>query len=38
MKQSVKKLFGSVSLLLICLTVSLILTFAGQGAVEDTPI
>ena len=38
MKQSVKKLFGSVSLLLICLTVSLILIFAGQGAVEDTPI
>lgn len=38
MKQSVKNLFGSVSLLLICLTVSLILIFAGQGAVEDTPI
>ena len=38
MKQSVKKLFGSVSLLLICLTVSLILIFAGQGAVEDTTI
>lgn len=38
MKQNVKNLFGSVSLLLICLTVSLILIFAGQGAVEDTPI
>lgn len=38
MKQSVKNLFGSVSLLLICLAISLILTFVGQGAAEDTPI
>ena len=38
MKQNVKNLFGSLSLLLICLTVSLILIFAGQVAIEDTPV
>lgn len=38
MKKNVRNLFVLVSLFLICMAFSLILSFAGQNAFEDTPV
>lgn len=38
MKKNTRNLFVVIGLFLFCLTLSLVLIFAGRGAIEDTPI